>query len=48
MLFRSIKSNRAFLIACLMHPEFIAGQPWTGLIDTHLKDLIAHAQTYDV
>ncbi|MEE4121258.1 MAG: biotin carboxylase N-terminal domain-containing protein [Paracoccaceae bacterium] len=32
-------TNRDFLIACLRHPEFAAGQVHTGFIDTHLADL---------
>ena len=41
-----IKSNREFLIACLMHPEFVDGQPWTGLIDIHQNKLVEQAAAF--
>ena len=33
-------TNRDFLIACLEHPAFRAGDVHTGFIDAHLKDLL--------
>lgn len=35
-----IRTNRDFLIACLEHTGFAAGEVFTGFIDAHLSDLV--------
>jgi acetyl/propionyl-CoA carboxylase alpha subunit len=37
-----VRTNNAFLIRCLRHPDFIAGEVDTGFIARHEADLIPH------
>jgi len=38
-----VRTNNAFLIRCLRHPQFVAGEIDTGFIDRHGADLIPPA-----
>ncbi|MGN6514407.1 MAG: acetyl/propionyl/methylcrotonyl-CoA carboxylase subunit alpha [Rhizomicrobium sp.] len=40
-----LRTNNAFLIRCLRHPDFIKGDIDTGFIGRHEADLIPHAGT---
>jgi acetyl/propionyl-CoA carboxylase alpha subunit len=35
-----VKTNAAFLAACAVHPDFVAGQVDTGFIENHIDDLV--------
>jgi len=42
-----IVTNRDFLIAALRHPEFQAGQVWTGFVDANHEELIMEMNSPD-